>query len=77
MLGLDPLYLANEGKVVMIASPEEAGEIQNYLRSHPLGSNSGIIGEVREGRGDVYLKTALGGSRYLDMLSGPQLPRIC
>lgn len=77
MLGLDPLYLANEGKVVIIASPLEGDEIVACMRSHHLGRKAGIIGEVREGRGDVYLKTALGGTRFIDMLSGQQLPRIC
>lgn len=77
MLGLDPLYLANEGKVVIIAGPGEGESLVEHLRAHPLGMGSGIIGEVRQGGGDVYLKTALGGTRLVDMLSGGQLPRIC
>lgn len=77
MLGLDPLYLANEGKVVLIASPGEGDEIVNFMRGHPLGGGAAVIGEVGEGRGDVLLKTTLGGTRIIDMLDGQQLPRIC
>lgn len=77
MLGLDPLYLANEGKVVIIASPREGEEILTCIRSRHPGGEARIIGEVMEGRGDVYLKTALGGTRFIDMLIGQQLPRIC
>lgn len=77
MLGLDPLYLANEGKVVVIASSGEGQKILDFMRSHPLGRRTAIAGEVREGRGEVLLKTVYGGTRVIDMLSGQQLPRIC
>lgn len=77
MLGLDPLYLANEGKVIIIASPQEGEKIVARMRSHDLGKEAAIAGEVREGRGNVYLKTFIGGTRLIDMLSGQQLPRIC
>jgi len=77
MLGLDPLYIANEGKVVIVASAREGNEVVSYMRSHPLGKKAGIIGEVREGRGQVFLKTVLGGTRFIDMLYGQQMPRIC
>lgn len=77
MLGLDPLYLANEGKVVVVAKARESREIVAWMRSHPLGRGAGIIGEVRKGWGEVYLKTAFGGTRLIEMLSGQPLPRIC
>lgn len=77
MLGLDPLYLANEGKVVVVAKAQEGREIVAWMRSRRLGGGAAIIGEAREGRGDVYLKTAFGGTRFIEMLSGQPLPRIC
>lgn len=78
MLGFDPLYLANEGKVIFIVEDEEAKKIIKILRSHPLGKQSEIIGRViLEPRGKVYLRTCIGTTRVLDMLSGDQLPRIC
>lgn len=77
MLGLDPLYLANEGKFVTIIAPEEAEEAVALMRAHPLGRDACIIGEVRAGKGNVYLKTALGGTKFLDLLAGAPLPRIC
>lgn len=78
IIGFDPLYVANEGKVVAIADREEAGILLAAMRSHPLGGESRIIGEVTaEPRGKVCLRTAAGGARILDMLAGDQLPRIC
>ncbi|MFQ5835559.1 MAG: hydrogenase expression/formation protein HypE [bacterium] len=78
MLGFDPLYLANEGKVIFMVKDEEAKKIVRILRSHPLGKESEVIGRViREPRGKVYLRTSIGTTRVLDMLSGDQLPRIC
>ncbi|SHI94893.1 hydrogenase expression/formation protein HypE [Desulfofundulus thermosubterraneus] len=77
MLGLDPLYLANEGKFMTVITPEEAEDAVALMRAHPLGRDACIIGEVRAGRGNVYLKTALGGTKFLDMLAGAPLPRIC
>ncbi|MFQ6065971.1 MAG: hydrogenase expression/formation protein HypE [bacterium] len=78
MLGFDPLYLANEGKVVFIVEDEETKKIIKILRGHPLGKESEVIGRViPEPRGKVYLRTSIGTTRVLDMLSGDQLPRIC
>jgi len=77
-LGLDPLYMANEGKVLAVVSRNSASKILSRMRKHPLGKNSKIIGEVeKEKRKRVYLKTMVGGTRILDMLQGEQLPRIC
>lgn len=77
MLGLDPLYLANEGKVIIIVSQKEAQQVLDKMKQHPDGKNSKIIGEVKEGQGNVYLKTILGGTKFVDMLEGAQLPRLC
>lgn len=78
MLGLDPLYVANEGVLVAIVAPEAAETALEALRSHPTGAAAARIGEVRTGPvGMVSLRTALGGSRVVDMLPGDQLPRIC
>lgn len=77
MLGLDPLYLANEGKFITVIAPDEAEEAVALMRAHPLGRDACVIGEVRAGKGNVYLKTALGGTKFLDMLAGAPLPRIC
>lgn len=78
ILGLDPLYMANEGKVVVITSSKSALRILSRMKRHPLGRNSRIIGEVVRQKGKrVYLKTRIGGTRILDMLRGEQLPRIC
>jgi len=78
ILGLDPLYMANEGKVVLIVSSRSASRILSRMKRHPLGKNSRIIGEVtRQRNKKVYLRTTIGGTRLLDMLKGEQLPRIC
>lgn len=77
MLGVDLLYMANEGKFLAIVAPEDAEEALSLMRDHQYGQNARIIGEVREGKGDCFLKTALGGTKYLDMLAGTPLPRIC
>lgn len=78
MLGFDPLYLANEGKLLLAVSPEEEEVILDILRSEPLGRESAVIGEISgSGNKMVSLKTSAGGSRILDMPSGVQLPRIC
>lgn len=77
-LGMDPLYMANEGKVVVIVAPESEGKVLSIMKKHPLGRKSVIIGEVKKERNKrVYLKTRIGGKRIVDMLSGEQLPRIC
>ena len=78
LLGFDPLYVANEGKVLTIAAADRAEAILAAMREHPLGRDSAIIGEiVSEHPGTVVLHTEVGGSRIVDMLSGAQLPRIC
>jgi len=78
LLGLDPLYVANEGKLVAIVAPEAAEKALAALRSHPLGRDAQIIGRVTESHaGLVLLRTVLGTTRIVDMLSGDQLPRIC
>ena len=77
LLGLDPLYLANEGKVLIVAAAEKAEEILDFLRTRDEGTHAAIIGEVRSGHGRVLLTTPLGGTRLVDMLAGAPLPRIC
>ncbi len=78
VLGFDPFYLANEGKILIVAGEDEHEKILKILRSDPLGEKSAIIGEVIAAhRGDVVLKTFTGGKRILDIPSGVQLPRIC
>lgn len=78
LLGFDPLYIANEGKVVIVTAPEDAAYIVEKMRCHPLGKDSAIIGEVvTENKGKVCMRTLTGGIRIVDMLVGEQLPRIC
>lgn len=78
ILGLDPLYLANEGKLVVVVKPEYADVVVSAMQSHPAGKNACKIGEVTAApEGIVLLKTAFGTERVLDMLVGDQLPRIC
>lgn len=77
VLGLDPLYLANEGKFIVIVDNRFAVDVLDTIRRYPEGRNARIIGRVLEGKGEVRLKTALGGTKILDMLAGEQLPRIC
>jgi len=78
MLGLDPLYVANEGKLVAIMQPEDAERALEAMRKHPLGSEARIIGTVAHAHpGMVTLRTLLGTTRVVDMLAGDQLPRIC
>jgi hydrogenase expression/formation protein HypE len=78
ILGYDPLYLANEGKLVAFVGPEEADAALAAIKSHPLGEDAVIIGTVTAGNtGKVVMKTALGGKRLVDRLSGDMLPRIC
>jgi hydrogenase expression/formation protein HypE len=78
MLGFDPLYLANEGKVLIVVGNGEEKRVLDILRSDPLGAGSEIIGEiVNDERNMVELNTSVGGKRILDMPSGLQLPRIC
>jgi hydrogenase expression/formation protein HypE len=78
ILGIDPLYVANEGKLVAVVAQEKAESAVGSLRAHPLGAEAALIGEIRaEPEGLVVLDTALGGSRIVDMLVGDPLPRIC
>ena len=78
ILGIDPLYVANEGKLIAIVAAEAADEALAALRTHPLGMDAVLLGEVRaEPAGLVLLDTALGGTRIVDMLVGDPLPRIC
>lgn len=78
MLGLDPLYCANEGKLLAVVAPADADKVLAAMKSHELGTDAAIIGEVTERYpGKLTLRTAFGGSRVLQKLSGAQLPRIC
>ncbi|MGA7877734.1 MAG: hydrogenase expression/formation protein HypE [Desulfoferrobacter sp.] len=78
ILGLDPLYVANEGKVLVCLPQHAAQEVLEVMRSHPLGRAACKIGEVVAGEpGRVFMKTRIGGLRLVDMLRGEQLPRIC
>ncbi len=78
LLGLDPLYVANEGKLLAIVDSSHAEQILSAMRAHPLGKQAAIIGMVKDSRpGLVTIRTSLGTTRIVDMLSGDQLPRIC
>lgn len=78
LLGLDPLYVANEGKLVCVCSSSDAETLLHVMRSHPLGREANIIGEVVEDKnGFVEMETKFGGNRFVDWLTGEQLPRIC
>jgi hydrogenase expression/formation protein HypE len=78
LLGLDPLYLANEGRVVIFCPPDQAESLVTALRGLPEGEGTCVIGRVAPAPpGRVVLRTALGGARLVDMLIGEQLPRIC
>jgi len=81
LLGLDPLYVANEGIFIAFVAEEAAEKALGALRAHPLGRHAAIIGEVKapddRSKGMVLLRTVIGGTRIVDMLAGEQLPRIC
>lgn len=78
LLGLDPLYVANEGKLVAIVAPEAADAMLAAMRAHPLGRDAAVVGEVvADDHRFVQMTTAFGGGRIVDWLSGEQLPRIC
>ncbi|MGH1358125.1 MAG: hydrogenase expression/formation protein HypE [Burkholderiaceae bacterium] len=78
LLGLDPLYVANEGKLIAFCAPEAAEQLLTTMRGHPLGKQAAIIGEVIEDEHHfVRMQTEFGGSRVVDWLTGEQLPRIC
>jgi hydrogenase expression/formation protein HypE len=77
-LGLDPLHVANEGKLIAFVAPEAAESLLAAMRAHPLGADAAIIGEaVEDAHHFVQMRTSFGGSRIVDWLSGEQLPRIC
>jgi hydrogenase expression/formation protein HypE len=78
ILGLDPLYVANEGIFLAMLPAARADQALAALRGHPLGARSCMIGRVTGANpGTVWVRTAIGGSRVVDMLPGDQLPRIC
>lgn len=78
ILGLDPLYIANEGKLIAIVGPDDAGKVLDCMKAHRFGAEAAVIGRVVSGNpGRVFMKTGVGGTRILDMLAGEQLPRIC
>jgi hydrogenase expression/formation protein HypE len=78
ILGLDPLFVANEGKLLAFVSPEAAEQVLAAMRRHPLGLQAAVIGEVSAGEpGRVRMETTVGGMRAVEMLAGEQLPRIC
>ena len=77
-LGLDPLYVANEGKLLAIVAPEDADKLLAAMRAHPLGRRAALIGSVHaDAQHFVQMTTAFGGRRIVDWLTGEQLPRIC
>jgi hydrogenase expression/formation protein HypE len=78
MLGLDPLYVANEGKLMAVVPPDDADRLLEVMRRHPLGRNAAVIGEVvADHPGMVLMRSLIGGERVVTMLAGEQLPRIC
>ena len=78
LLGFDPLYLANEGKLLAIVAPQDAEQILEIIRRNEYGHDAAIIGEVvSDNPGRVFMETLIGGTRIVDMLVGEQLPRIC
>jgi len=78
ILGLDPLFLANEGKMVVFCSPEDAGKVLETMKKHEYGKGAAIIGEVeKKGRGRFLLNTLIGGAREVDLPTGELVPRIC
>ena len=78
MLGFDPMYVANEGKLVAIVPGEQAEPVLQAMRAHPLGAEAARIGEIQEGpAGRVLMRTVIGATRVVDVLAGEMLPRIC
>jgi hydrogenase expression/formation protein HypE len=78
LLGIDPLYIANEGRAILVVKKTGAKKVLNLLRKHPLGRNAQIIGRVvKQPKGRVILNTVLGTQRIVDMLTSEPLPRIC
>ena len=78
LLGFDPLYIANEGKLVAFVPQEDAQKVLEIIQANEYGKEAAIIGRVsQKGMAKVFLKTFIGGTRLVDMLTGEQLPRIC
>jgi len=78
LLGFDPMYVANEGKIVVVVASEDAENVLEAMKAHEFGREARIIGEiVKDHPGKAWFKTAIGGNRIIDMLAGEQLPRIC
>lgn len=78
LLGLDPLYLANEGKLLAFVAPQDADDVLAAMQSDPVAKEACVIGEVLDEKpGRVFMQTRIGGRRIVDMLAGEQLPRIC
>src|SRR3989339_1691481 len=77
LLGLEPIYIANEGKLLAIVEEKHAEKILSTIKKHPLGKNAEIIGKIISKPKAVFLKTRIGGTRILQMLESDQLPRIC
>jgi hydrogenase expression/formation protein HypE len=78
LLGIDPMYVACEGRMVVVVPGDSADRAIAALRGHPLGESAAVIGRVTDGQpGIVQLKTAFGGTRIVDLLVGDPLPRIC
>jgi hydrogenase expression/formation protein HypE len=78
ILGLDPLYVANEGKCLVVVAPEAAVDVLQAMREHPRGAEAAVVGEVvAEQPGTVLMRSSIGALRVVDLLSGEQLPRIC
>jgi len=77
IMGFDPLYIANEGKLIIILPERYAAKALSAIRKHPFGTNASIIGRVTDGPSVVKITTVVGSTRIVDMISGEQLPRIC
>jgi hydrogenase expression/formation protein HypE len=78
LLGIDPLYIANEGKLIACVAPEDAETVLAAVRNNPYGKDAAVIGEVlADNPGKVFMETLIGGARIIDMLTGEPLPRIC
>ncbi|MEA3280764.1 MAG: AIR synthase-related protein, partial [Thermodesulfobacteriota bacterium] len=78
LLGFDPLYIANEGKLIAFVGQDDAEDVLSAMKEDKYGKDASIIGEVvSDSPGKVFMQTRIGGSRIVDMLTGEQLPRIC
>ncbi|EMI18532.1 hydrogenase expression/formation protein HypE [Rhodopirellula maiorica SM1] len=78
MLGLDPMYVANEGKLIVVVPETDCQTLLRVMKQHPLGKNAAVIGKVvSEHPAMVVMRTRIGGQRVVTMLAGEQLPRIC